>query len=65
LRELVLTEGKVVFDPKLDRHHHLIDEDTGTIHDIPWEAVPLTPIESVESFAVHDMQIVMRGRRKE
>src|SRR5687767_12575599 len=33
LRALVLAEGRVVFDPKLEPHHHFIDEDSGTIHD--------------------------------
>jgi len=31
LRQLVLAEGKVVFDPKVESHHHFIDEATGTI----------------------------------
>src|SRR5882757_1554377 len=31
LRELVLAEGSVVFDPKLDAHHHFIDDTTGAI----------------------------------
>src|SRR5688572_18760538 len=26
LRELVLAEGRVVYDPKTERHHHFIDE---------------------------------------
>jgi Fur family iron response transcriptional regulator len=37
IRELVLAEGKIVFDPKLDAHHHFIDEATGLISDVPWE----------------------------
>ena len=37
LRELHLSPDSVVFDPKLDAHHHLIDED-GRIHDVPWGA---------------------------
>src|SRR5215208_3980376 len=38
LRELVLSEGKVVFDPKLSPHHHFIDDETQNIVDIPWDA---------------------------
>src|SRR5438105_1005131 len=39
LRELIVSEGNVVFDPKTDRHHHFIDEESGRIHDVPWEAL--------------------------
>ena len=35
LRQFVLTEGRIVFDPHTDDHHHFIDEDSGTIHDVP------------------------------
>src|SRR4051812_2930317 len=39
LRQLPLAEGRVVFDPHLEAHHHFIDVDTGAIHDVPWSAV--------------------------
>ena len=42
LRQFVLTEGRVVFDPSTDDHHHFIDEDTGTIHDVPRDAVTVS-----------------------
>jgi Fe2+ or Zn2+ uptake regulation protein len=32
LRELVLAPGRVVYDPKLDQHHHFIEEGSGRIH---------------------------------
>ncbi len=35
----VLREGTVVFDPFTSAHHHFIDEETGEIVDIPWDAV--------------------------
>ena len=34
LRQLVLQEGSVVFDPNLIPHHHFIDETTGAIDDV-------------------------------
>ena len=64
LRELVLAEGRVVFDPKVDRHHHFIDETTGSIHDVPWEAVKVSHIDTLDGFDVHEYQVVMRGKRK-
>jgi Fur family iron response transcriptional regulator len=62
LRELYLAEGKVVFDPNLDRHHHFINEETGTIHDVPWEAVQVSNIENLEGYDIVDYQVVLRGR---
>src|SRR5688500_4321268 len=63
LRELVLAEGKVVFDPKLGRHHHFIDEHTGRIYDVPWEALRVAHVEALEGYRVREYQVVLRGRR--
>jgi Fur family iron response transcriptional regulator len=63
LRELVLAEGRVVFDPKTDAHHHFIDEGTGRIHDIPWQAVKVSKIDRLEGYEVSEYQVVIRGRR--
>jgi Fur family iron response transcriptional regulator len=64
LRELVLAEGKVVFDPKLEPHHHFIDDKSGAIHDVPWEAVKVSRVDALDGFDVREYQVVMRGRRK-
>jgi len=64
LRELVLAEGRVVFDPKTDAHHHFIDESTGRIHDIPWQAVKVSQIDRLKGFEVSEYQVVIRGRRR-
>lgn len=63
LRQHVLAEGRVVFDPRTDRHHHFIDEETGAIHDVPWEALDVRNMGSLAGFEVRDYQVVMRGRR--
>ncbi len=63
LRELVLAEGRVVFDPNVDRHHHFIDERTGAIHDVPWGDVTVDRVEALPGFEVREYQVVMRGRR--
>jgi Fe2+ or Zn2+ uptake regulation protein len=62
LRQLVLAEGKVVFDPKIEAHHHFIDEDTGTIHDVPWSSLQVRNVDSLKGFEVNEYQVVMRGR---
>ncbi len=64
LRELILAEGKVVFDPKLDAHHHFVDDESGAILDIPWTAVQVTGIQALDGIEVREHQVVMRGRRK-
>jgi Fe2+ or Zn2+ uptake regulation protein len=63
LRSLVLAGGRIVFDPRLERHHHLIDEDTGRIHDVPWNAVRVSRLETLDGFTIREYQVVMRGRR--
>jgi Fur family iron response transcriptional regulator len=63
LRELVLAEGKVVFDPKLDPHHHFLDEDTGEILDVPWSALDVRRVHSLTGFDVREYQVVMRGKK--
>jgi Fur family iron response transcriptional regulator len=63
LQPLVLAEGKVVFDPKVDRHHHFIDEDTGSIHDVPWQALEVKNIQALRGYDVRQYQVVLRGKR--
>ncbi|HBZ69152.1 MAG TPA: transcriptional repressor [Deltaproteobacteria bacterium] len=65
LRQLVLAEGKVVFDPKVEPHHHFVDEATGTIHDVPWEALEVRKIDALKDYDVREYQVVMRGRTAE
>jgi Fur family iron response transcriptional regulator len=61
LRQLVLAEGKVVFDPHMAPHHHFVDEITGEIRDIPWEALEVRKIEALKGVKVHEYQVVLRG----
>lgn len=63
LRQLVLAEGRVVFDPHIEPHHHFIEEDSGRIHDIPWNALDVKNLESLKGFEIHEHQVVMRGKR--
>lgn len=63
LREVLLSEGKVVFDCNLDQHHHFIDEVTGLIHDVPWDALRVQRLDQLPGFEVSQYEVVMRGRR--
>jgi Fur family transcriptional regulator, iron response regulator len=64
LQRLNLSEDSVVFDPITDTHHHFIDEQTGVIHDIPWDRVQVCNVDKLREFEVHDYQVVMRGTMK-
>jgi len=62
LRQLVLAEGKVVFDPNVVAHHHFIDEVTGAIHDVPWDALEVKHVERLRGYDIAEYQVVLRGR---
>lgn len=64
LRALHVAEGRVVFDCNVDRHHHFIDEATGAIHDVPWEAVRVTRVEELVGYDVEEYMVVMRGKKR-
>jgi Fe2+ or Zn2+ uptake regulation protein len=63
LRQYVLAGGRVVFDPNTEDHHHLIDEESGEIHDIPWEAVQVSKVPKLDGFEIREYHVVMRGKR--
>jgi Fur family iron response transcriptional regulator len=65
LRELHLAPDSVLFDPNVERHHHFIDEETGRIHDVPWNAIEVTSVKPPAGYDVHHYQVVMRGRRRQ
>jgi len=64
VRTQVLKEGTVVFDPRVDAHHHFIDLDTGKIYDVPWEALKVSGEKALRGFDVREYQVVMRGRKR-
>jgi Fe2+ or Zn2+ uptake regulation protein len=64
LQQLVLAEGSVVFDPKVEPHHHFMDEDNGHIYDIPWDTLEVKNVDRLRGFDVQSYQVVLRGRRR-
>lgn len=64
LRQLALSEGRVVFDPNLEPHHHFIDEASGAIHDVPWDSVDVKRVADLKGLDVREYQVVMRGRKR-
>ncbi len=64
LKAWVLAEGKVVFDPMTAPHHHFVDEETGAIHDVPWEALDVRKVADLDGFDVREFQVVLRGKAR-
>jgi Fur family iron response transcriptional regulator len=63
LRQIQLAQGKVGFDPNLAPHHHFIDEATGVVLDVPWDALEVRRIAALRGLDVREYQVVLRGRR--
>jgi Fur family iron response transcriptional regulator len=63
VRELVLSEGRTVFDCNCEQHHHFIDESTGAIHDVPWDAVRVSKVDRLAGYEVREYMVVMRGTK--
>lgn len=64
LRAFVLAEGRVVFDPNVERHHHFIDDETGEIRDVPWDAVKVSRVDALPGLDVRAYHVVMHGRTR-
>ena len=64
LKTQPLKEGVVVFDPHVTPHHHFIDDETGKVYDIPWEAVKVTGEKTLRGLDVREYQVVLRGRKR-
>jgi Fe2+ or Zn2+ uptake regulation protein len=64
LRAQFLKEGVAVFDPHVAPHHHFIDEETGKVFDIPWDAVKVTGEKTLRGLEVREYQVVLRGRKR-
>jgi len=64
LRQFALTEGRVVFDPNVENHHHFIDQETGKIYDVPWDALEVSDVAELQGYDVCEYQVVLRGTKR-
>jgi Fur family iron response transcriptional regulator len=64
VRELVLAEGRSVFDCNLELHHHFIDDATGAIHDVPWDALRVSRVTELAGYEVKEYMVVLRGKKR-
>ena len=59
-----LREGVAVFDGHVEPHHHFIDDKTGRIYDVRWEALSVTGEKSLQDFEVREYQVILRGKKR-
>ncbi len=55
-------DGRAVFDPMMDRHHHFVDSASGQVYDLPWETFRVEASAGLSKFEVAELQVVARGR---
>ncbi len=53
---------KVVYDDNTSVHHHVIDEDSGRLYDVPGERV--TVKADLPGWRIDDVQVVFKGKRR-
>ncbi len=63
LRELVIESGRSYFDTNTSEHHHFYDEDTGSLSDIPAEAMVVNAFpDAPEGREICRVDVVVRVR---
>jgi Fur family transcriptional regulator, iron response regulator len=58
-------EGPALHDPNVHHHHHLIDEDTGRVIDIPADAIEVARLDAPAGYEVLSYTVTVRGRRRD
>jgi Fur family iron response transcriptional regulator len=58
-------EGPTVYDANVDRHHHVIDAESGQIVDVPWEAIEVRQSPELRDWEIESYTVIMRGRRRD
>ena len=64
LRQFQFDEGPAVFDANVVDHHHLVDEDSGNVLDVPWDALEVRVVDLPGEYEVESLQVVLRGRKR-
>ncbi|MDD5630275.1 MAG: Fur family transcriptional regulator [Elusimicrobia bacterium] len=63
LEKRPLRDGRHVYDPIVEPHHHLIDERSGRIYDIPRGLCRVRLTKPLPGFEVRGIQVVLKGRK--
>jgi Fe2+ or Zn2+ uptake regulation protein len=64
LRSHVLDDGPTLYDANVDQHHHLIDDETGQVIDLPWDAIEVKNLDGLPDYEVVSYTVIVRGRRR-
>jgi len=64
VRRRIIKKGTAVYDPVMEPHHHLVEEATGRVYDIPWAAVRLPRRIVIPGFEVAEFHLVIKGKKK-
>ncbi|MCK4414864.1 MAG: transcriptional repressor [Candidatus Eisenbacteria sp.] len=64
LRRHALKGVSSVFDGNPEAHHHFVDEETGELRDIPWDALEVSGLETLPDSEITGYMVVVRGRRR-
>lgn len=65
VREVVVEPGRVFYDSTSHAHHHLYNEDTGELTDIPPEQVAIARLPDLpEDLEATDVQVIVRTRSR-
>jgi Fe2+ or Zn2+ uptake regulation protein len=59
-----MREGALLFDGCVEPHHHFIDDETGRLYDVEWQAITVEGAEALKGFRVSDYQVVLHGRKR-
>lgn len=63
LREIAVDGTKTYFDTNTDDHHHFYEETTGTVMDVPSDALALSKVpEAPEGMEITRVDVVVRVR---
>ena len=62
LRQVIVGAGRVLFDPHTEAHHHFVDEESGRVFDVPFEALDVENVDQLEGFEVSEYEVVLRGK---
>lgn len=65
LREIAVDGTKTYFDTNVDDHHHFYEETTGTVMDVPSDALTLSKVpEAPDGMEITRVDVVVRVRPK-
>lgn len=63
IEELVFDDAVARYDANLDAHHHFVCSGCGSVHDVPWDALPPLPKRRLATgHTVESVDVTLRGR---